>query len=120
MRISDTGDIWTCELGVGIMDGATILTEADRDGIISLCMITLAGEYHSFSGDRHLVNESLISEGIDDTIERCEIHPVVSLANKLFLQICEGDAGGLPEFFDETFARQSDARDSHRRKSEEV
>ena len=113
MCIGDTRDIWACELGMGVIDSTTILTEADRDSIILLRMITLAWEYYTFSCDRHLVDESFIAESINDTVERREVHTVVSFANELFLEIREGDASEFPELFDEALAREGNTRNRH-------
>ena len=62
-----------------IIDGSTVLTEGDRDRILTRSILTLTWEYETLSGDRELVDESLILERIDDTIEGSEIHPGLSL-----------------------------------------
>lgn len=87
-----------------IIDRSTILTEAQTDSVICMGSLALAWEYHSFTCDRHLMDESLITKCIDDTIERREIHPIVSLSDERLLHLGECDASGFTELLDEAFA----------------
>ncbi len=87
-----------------IIDCSAILTKTQHDRIITRRMITLTGEYDPFSSDRHLMDESLITKCIDDTIERREIHPIVSLSDERLLHLGECDASGFTELLDEAFA----------------
>jgi hypothetical protein len=59
-----------------IIYGTTVLTEADRDSISLSWILTLTREYHTLSCDCHLMDESLVSEGIDDAVERREVHMI--------------------------------------------
>ena len=87
-----------------IIDSAAILTKTQHDRIITRRMITLTREYNPLSSNCHLVDESLITKCIDDTIERREIHTVVSLSDKRLFHLRECDTGGLSELFDEAFS----------------
>jgi hypothetical protein len=73
---------------VYIIYSTTVLTEGDRDGIIRCSIFTLTWEYETLSCDREFMDESLILERIDDTIEGSEIHPRLSLlSDEIFPQI---------------------------------
>jgi hypothetical protein len=96
---------------MGIVDGSTVLTEADRDRIIWSTIGTLTGEYESLSCDRSLVDQSLSLECIDDTIEGGEIHPGFSFFPDEFLsEVREGDTAPLSEEFDKSFSGFGDTR----------
>lgn len=116
MCIRDTRNIWTRELGMDIVDSTTILAEANSDSVIFFCVIALARENHTLSSNRHLMDESLITKCIDDTIERRKIHSWLSfLSDEFLLQIGEGDTRRLTEKFDEAFARFCDTSDRHKK-----
>lgn len=87
-----------------IVDSTAILTKTQHDRIITRRMITLTREYNPLSSDRHLMHESLITKCIDDTIERREIHTVVSFPDKRLLHLRECDASTFSELFDEAFS----------------
>ena len=114
--VRDARDIRACELGMNIIDGTTVLAETDRDSVIFLSMIALARENHTFTSNRHLMDESLITECINDAIERREIHSWLSFfSDEFLLQIGEGDTWRLTEKFDEAFARFCDTSDRHKK-----
>jgi hypothetical protein len=109
MSIGDTGCISILERSMDIIDDPTILTEAHHDSITQLCILTLTWEYHPFSRDCDLVDESLIPKCIDDTIERCEIHARLSFfSDEIFPQVRESDTRIFSEDFDKSFARFGD------------
>lgn len=114
MRIGDARNIWTCELGMDVIDGTTILTKTNRDSIIFLSMIALTRENHAFPSNRHLMDETLVTKCIDNTIKRRKIHSRLSFfPYKSILEVSEGDTWRLTEDFDEAFARFCDAGDRH-------
>jgi hypothetical protein len=83
-----TGNIRTCQLRVNIVYSSAVLTETYGYRIIWASVITLAGKYYALSSDIHLMDESLISKSINNTIEGSEIHPWLSFfSNKFFLEI---------------------------------
>ncbi len=61
-----------------VIDGTTVLTEANSDSIFLVRVIALAWEYHTFSGDSHLMDKSLITKGINDAVECCKVHSRLS------------------------------------------
>jgi hypothetical protein len=98
-----------------IIYSSTVLTEGDRDSIIAGTLFTLAWEYEALSGDRELVDESLILERIDDTIEGSEIHPWLSLlADEILPEVWESDAWTRTEYLYEALALFCDTRVRHR------
>jgi hypothetical protein len=82
-----------------IVDRTTVFTEAHGDTIFFSWIFTLTREYDPFSGDRHLMDESLVTKCIDDTVESREVHTIFMCESRL--QIREGDARILGEDFDE-------------------
>ena len=88
-------------MGVLIIYCAAVFTEGDSDSIMWCCVSTLTWEYEAFSGNSHLVDKSLILERIDDTIEGCEIHTAVSLADEFLFEISKSNTWTLAECFDE-------------------
>ena len=107
--IGNTRSVGACEFRVGIIDRSAVLTEADHDGIIGRGTLTLAREDDTFSCDIHLMNESLIAEGIDDPIEGCEIH--FFRVDESLLEIRKSYTIRLAEHFDEAFSRFGNTRE---------
>ena len=98
-----------------IIYSATVLTEGDRDSIIRCSIFTLTWEYETLSRDREFMDESLILERIDDTIEGSEIHPWLSLfAHEISAEIGEGDTWAHTKDLDEALALFCDTRVRHR------
>jgi hypothetical protein len=97
-----------------IVDRATVLTEADGDSVALLCSAALTREDDPLTRYRHLVDESLLCEGIDDAIERREVHATISLSDERLLQLWEGDTRWCAEHFDEATAGKSDTWVGHK------
>lgn len=98
-----------------IIYSTTVLTESDRDSIILCPIFTLTWEYEALSGDREFMDESLVLERIDDTIEGSEIHPRLSLLpDKILFEVGEGDTWTYTEDLDETLALFCDTGVRHR------
>lgn len=95
-----------------VIDGSTILTEANRDRLIVGLIHTLTWEYDSFSCDRHLMKKSLIFERIYDSIERRKVHDLI--IHEFFLEFSEGNARLFAEDFNKFSTSDSNARFSHR------
>jgi hypothetical protein len=108
---SITREIWSRELRMDIIDRTTVLTEADRDSISVSGILTLTWEYDTLSCDRHLMDESLITKCIDDTIERREIH--MSTRDERFFEIRKSHTRRLLEFLYEAATRHGDTRSRH-------
>ena len=98
----------------------TVLTEADTHSITLSWVLTLTWEDDALSCDRHLMDESLLTESIDDTVECREIHTAVSLSDECSSQIRKSHSRRLLELFDEASTRHSDTRSRHRVGSYEV
>ena len=109
-----TWDIGTCELCVHIVDSPAILAKTDRNSIIFRRFLTLAWEYHSFSCDRHFMNESLFTKCIDDTVEGGEVHTTISFSYKSFLQIRKSHTSRFLELFHKTTTREGNTSFWHR------
>jgi hypothetical protein len=98
-----------------IVYGTTVLTESDRNSIILCPIFTLTREYETLSRDREFMDESLVLECIDDTVEGSEIHPRLSLLpDKILLEVGEGDTRAHTEDLDEALALFCDTRVRHR------
>lgn len=97
-----------------IIYSTTVLTEGDRDSIVLCPIFTLTWEYETLSGDRELMDKSLIFECIDDTVEGSEIHPRLSLLpDKILFEVGEGDTRAHTEDLDEALALFCDTRVRH-------
>jgi hypothetical protein len=98
-----------------IIYSSTVFTEGDRDSIIRCSIFTLTREYEALSRDRELMDESLVLECIDDTIEGSEIHPRLSLLpDEILFEVGEGDTRAHTEDLDEALALFCDTRVRHR------
>lgn len=93
--------IWSSEPSMYIIYCTTIFTESDRDCIMGHSITALACENQSFSCYIHLMDESLILECIDDTVECCEIHTTISFSYKLFFEIWKGNSLVFTKSFNE-------------------
>ena len=96
--------IWGCESSMHIIYCTTVLTESDSHCIARGSIATLTWEYETLTCYCHLMDESLILECVDYTVECCEIHTTVSFSDELFLEVGEGDTWTLTESFDEPFS----------------
>lgn len=103
-----------CESCVLVIDSSTVLTEGDSDTITWCPITTLTREYKTLSSNGHLMEEPLILECIDDTIECCEIHTAISLSDESFFEITKSDARIFTKSFDEPFALFGDTSIRHR------
>jgi len=74
------------ELGVLVVDRATVFTKSNRDRIMIRGMVGFARKDDTFSRDIELMHESLITECLDDTIEGREIHTMLSLSYEVFFE----------------------------------
>jgi hypothetical protein len=100
---------------VNIIYSTTVLTERDRDSIILCPIFTLTWEYETLSCDREFMDESLIFECIDDTIESSEIHPGLSLLpDEILSEVGECDTRAHREDLDEALALFCDTRVRHK------
>lgn len=71
-----------------IIYSATVFTKIDRNRVIPLSIGALTGKYDPLSSNSHLVYQSLLFEGVDNTIEGSEVHPGFSFfSDELFSQI---------------------------------
>ena len=100
-----------------VIYSSTVLTKSDGDGIVRSGIATLTWKYQSLSSNCHFMDESLHFEGVDDTIEGCEIHPRLSLFSDEFLfEVRESDTRVRSEDFYKSFALFCNAIVSHREK----
>lgn len=100
-----------------VIYGTAVFTKGDNYRIMWSSIATLTRKDESLSSNRHLVNESLRFECIDDTIQSCEIHPGFSFFPDEFLfEIRESDPRVRSEEFYKSFALFGDAIVSHRKK----
>lgn len=111
--------MWHSELSwdsrMGIIYGTTILTKTNCYSIIWSSISTLTGKYDSFSGNRHLMNESLFFECINNSIESCEIHTRLSFFTyEFFSEIWEGNSRTLSKYFNKSFSWFCDTRFCHK------
>ena len=100
-----------------VVYSSTVLTEADRYSIGLSWICALTGKYNPLSRYGHLMDESLIWESIDDTIECREIH--MTTHDESLLEIWEGDSRRLLELLYEATTRHSDTRSRHDRVRDE-
>ena len=100
-----------------IIYSTAVFTKCDSDCIMWSSIATLTWKDEPLSSNRHLVDESLCLECVDDTIEGREVHPGFSLfPDERFFEVRESDTRVRSEEFYKSFALFCDAIVSHRKK----
>ena len=97
-----------------VVDSSAVLTECYSNTIAWCSITTLTREYETLSSNSHLVEESLILECIDYTIESSEIHAAISLSYEFFLEVAKSDTRTLTKSFDKPFSLFGDTGIRHR------